>query len=63
MRLHLLVDDGGVIGERGTVVGVLPEIGVFLHMNVMPHLLERFVCLVQGSHLLVQIVQVVAKPF
>jgi hypothetical protein len=53
MRLHLLVDDGSVIGKCGFILGVLPEIGVFLHMNVMPHLLERFVCLLQGSHLLV----------
>jgi hypothetical protein len=53
MRLHLLVDDPSVVGKRGTVVGVLPEIGLFLHMNVLPHLLERFVCLLQGLHLLV----------
>ena len=50
MRLHLLVDDGGVIGKRGFVLGVLPEIGIFLHMNVVPHQLERFICLLQGSN-------------
>jgi hypothetical protein len=53
MRLHFLVDGSGVIGKRGFVLGVLPEIGIFLHMNVMPDLLERFICLLQGSHLLV----------
>ena len=45
MCLYLLVNDGSVIGKRGFVLGVLPEIGVFLHTNVVPHLLERFVFL------------------
>src|SRR5438067_5380727 len=61
LLLELLIDRVGVIGKSRFKLWVLAEILVLLHVYALPDLLQAGLLLIQRTHLLIEIVQVVAK--
>src|SRR5205814_10099176 len=61
LLLELLIDRVGVIGKSRFKLWVLAEILVLLHVYALPDLLQAGPLLIQRTHLLIEIVQVVAK--
>src|SRR5215469_2237812 len=59
--LELLINHLSIIGKRGVVLGKLPEVSIFLHVDSADSFLFFYPALIRETNLGEEVVQVVTK--